>query len=378
MSLPENIASQIDAALADGKEFALAFLPGEDAPLWFRGGEADRKFDISPWLEPFRNRKTVGAACAGFGRIAPIEKASTGLGRYIDSVEKIISRCRTRNGKTVYSRTICGHLPEGLSWGLVAEKYFRQFPDTLRFIYFTPETGGWLGASPEVLIDCDLNHLRFATMAFAGTRRHQDASDADDKGWDDKNIRENRFVIDFLESRLSELGMNVKKSHLRAVTFGPIEHLCCQIEATPVTSVSRDNLLEKVIDAINPTPALCGWPVEEAKRDIAQYEPHRRGCYGGFVGIATPGRYQAFVNLRSLRFDGRPYCMYGGGGITGQSVATDEFEETEMKLSRLIGCLYTKRDALNAKIQENTPKAYATVEGNADDKYNSHKPITTA
>lgn len=143
MSLPENIASQIDAALADGKEFALAFLPGEDAPLWFRGGEADRKFDISPWLEPFRNRKTVGATCAGFGRIAPIEKASTGLGRYIDSVEKIISRCRTRNGKTVYSRTICGHLPEGLSWGLVAKKYFRQFPDTLRFIYFTPETGGW-------------------------------------------------------------------------------------------------------------------------------------------------------------------------------------------------------------------------------------------
>ena len=57
--------------------------------------------------------------------------------------------------------------------------------------------------------------------------------------------------------------------------------------------------MDSVLEAINPTPALCGTPTDEALRDIAACELHSRRCYGGYVAVRTPGRLDAFVNLRS-------------------------------------------------------------------------------
>ena len=46
-----------------------------------------------------------------------------------------------------------------------------------------------------------------------------------------------------------------------------------------------------------------------------------------------------FVNLRSMRVEPRRVCIYAGGGITIDSVAADEWDETERKASTLINAL---------------------------------------
>ena len=70
-------------------------------------------------------------------------------------------------------------------------------------------------------------------------------------------------------------------------------------------------------------------PVKAAVKMIGEVEGHSRRYYGGYIGpVEADGRFNLFVNLRSLEFDGERYCIYVGGGITANSIAEDEWQET--------------------------------------------------
>lgn len=219
--------------------------------------------------------------------------------------------------------------------------FFASYPQTFRHIYFTPSTGCWIGATPEVLLDFDKTTGRFATMAFAGTRRRGTAT-----SWDKKNIGENRFVIDYIAEQLHAEGIDVETSPLTSVAFGDIEHLCCHI-----TGQTSPEKLAVMIDAINPTPALCGYPKEDAVSDIRSVEQHQRNCYGGFVAIDDGRRYRAFVNLRCMQIIGDRFCIYAGGGIVADSDAFAELQETEAKSSRLQYLVGVKEDSTYTHVQ---------------------------
>ncbi len=112
----------------------------------------------------------------------------------------------------------------------------------------------------------------------------------------------------------------------------------------------------RLLDLINPTPALCGTPLEAALEDIRDFEHHTRGCYGGFVGIRhyrpspanddggsiSPGGFRSFVNLRSARISSLPggyFEILAGGGLLQGSDPASEWAETESKASRLLSIL---------------------------------------
>ncbi|MDE6071622.1 MAG: chorismate-binding protein, partial [Muribaculaceae bacterium] len=44
----------------------------------------------------------------------------------------------------------------------------RAYPQAFVFLFFSPETGGWIGASPELLLES--NNSELSTYALAGTR----------------------------------------------------------------------------------------------------------------------------------------------------------------------------------------------------------------
>ncbi|MDE6360719.1 MAG: chorismate-binding protein, partial [Muribaculaceae bacterium] len=92
-----------------------------------------------------------------------------------------------------------------------------------------------------------------------------------------------------------------------------------------------------------PTPALCGSPLEDALRDIRDFELHTRDCYGGFVGIHDARRgFRSFVNLRSARIIPSPqgyFEILAGGGLLNGSDPASEWAETESKASRLLSIL---------------------------------------
>ena len=60
----------------------------------------------------------------------------------------------------------------------------------------------------------------------------------------------------------------------------------------------------------------------------------------GYINASTVSLpFSFFVNLRSLQITPSYYTIFAGGGITPDSVALDEWEETEIKASTLLNLI---------------------------------------
>ena len=84
---------------------------------------------------------------------------------------------------------------------------------------------------------------------------------------------------------------------------------------------------------MHPTPAVCGLPREVAKIFIQQNENYKRTFYTGFLGELNIANQKSllFVNLRCMCIEGEIAEVYVGGGITKDSNAKKEWEETIAK-----------------------------------------------
>ena len=332
--LPADTESHINLLLEGGEPFAVFIFPNESRIHILKKGDSAEKFEVVPWLGTYADRISLYANLCN-SRKMPVEKVSTGYGDYITGVEAVIDSCRKRNGKTVYSRVICDSLglEEYVDWGKTAVDLFNSYSQTFRFLYYTPETGAWLGATPELLLDFDCVSGDFSTVALAGTRLAGSLTE-----WDEKNICENRYVSDYILAELDQLGIKATISPMETVTYGKIEHLCARISGT-----AQPDDVFRILDAISPTPALCGWPKADAISDIERCERHSRGCYGGYILVTAGSRWRAYVNLRCVHFDRMSYCLFGGGGITPLSVSEEEFEETSNKTVQLASLIENNR-----------------------------------
>ena len=342
-----SVKTCIDLCLGSGVDFALAILPDETTPRLFIpalaqaseiGGDPTEVFELGLWLAPYSNRISINGRTDLTRAIMelpkfplqerhapdtfPLPRISTTRQEYMERVEKVIENCRRRDGKTVFSRVICGS-GHTRSWGAIFNALSETFPSTFRFIFHTSDTGGWMGATPETLLNVDFTTGRFHTMAFAGTR----LTATPGTPWDKKNLRENEFVSTFIAEKIKAAGVFATAGKPRSVAYGStIEHLCRDFEG-----ILPANRYAELLDALNPTPALCGTPRENAIEDIASFETHKRGCYGGFVALKNNSILRAFVALRCCAFSGPDFAIYAGGGITSESIAEKEWKETEAK-----------------------------------------------
>lgn len=211
----------------------------------------------------------------------------------------------------------------------VAEEFFSLTDSTFRYLCYTPETGVWLGSTPELLLESYGAKGEVRTMALAGTRPADD-----DTPWDGKNIYEQSIVTEFIAETLKAEGLQVETGELCERPFLNIKHLCTMITARGVTDVPA------LMSELSPTPAVAGYPRDRAIDEINAFETHRRHCYGGYVGVRTGGDYHAYVNLRCcfmapVAFAGECFgwlCnLYAGGGIVAGSNEEDEWNETGAK-----------------------------------------------
>lgn len=317
-------AEEIDALVASDEAFGFALLPGESEPSGVL--EAGR------WLAPYAERVT--ASSVGRRSVSPrppkLPNRIDEKSRYIANVTRVIKSCASRSGKTVFSREITGTVGDGVTPGRVFHLLSGQFPDTFRYIFNLPGEGIWIGATPEILLDVDLTAGSFSTMALAGTRRTAD----NPMPWDEKNIREHRYVSDFIADTLRRAGVSFSESEVQSLPYGDIEHLCRYFRGN-----LGDVPYSSILDLLNPTPALCGTPKEAAIADIELFEPHDREFYGGFIAVKTPKRFAAYANLRCLKITGNRYSVYAGGGITPLSDPYTEYLETEAKAAPRLALL---------------------------------------
>lgn len=254
---------------------------------------------------------------------------------YGEAFRAMTGRLKKYGGKVVLSR----HEAIFSSRDIVdvAGDYFSQSPGTFRYLSFTPETGVWLGATPEVLLETSAdNEIR--TMALAGTKPAGDQSG----DWDEKNTLEHRVVVDFITDILASHGLEVDRADTIDLRAGAVTHLC-----TPITARGEIHSPMTIVNDLNPTPAVAGWPRDMAMAEIDALETHLRRCYSGIVGVRHNGELRIFVNLRCAfvargSLYGTPgwiYNLYAGGGLMADSDVEQEWDETDRKLSVLRSCL---------------------------------------
>ena len=254
----------------------------------------------------------------------PVPSASTTREEHRAQVDEIRRRLAVSGGKTVAARVIRTGKAVDLaeSFDALCEAY----PHAFVFCFSTPQSGRWIGATPETLLIKHGNRL--LSMALAGSRRSGSRTE-----WDSKNIEEQSIVTRFIRDTFIDEGFwDVTVGDRMTRQAGPVEHLCTTIEAC-----LGDGDALRTARRLSPTPALSGFPREAALRAIRDTELFSRGYYGGFAGpVSADGDMSLFVNLRSaLAADGDTF-LFAGGGILAESDPDSEWEETEIKASTLL------------------------------------------
>lgn len=162
-------------------------------------------------------------------------------------------------------------------------KTCRMYPRLFVALVYTPQSGLWLMATPEILLKGEQNQM--ATMSLAGTQKAEPSKTVADypvEGveWSEKNREEQQYVTDYIEDCIKVFSEEYQKKGPYTTMAANLYHLRTDI-AFRLHDTGR---LGDVLDALYPTPAVCGIPKDEARRFILQHEHQSRKYYSGFVG----------------------------------------------------------------------------------------------
>ncbi|MBD3222518.1 isochorismate synthase [bacterium] len=255
---------------------------------------------------------------------------------WCDAVEAALARIAGPDGrvpleKIVLARRIDGRLDRDVD---PARLLRAGAPGSTGWPWWIERDGqAWLGETPELLGEREGRHLR--TVALAGTRPRggtpaEDARLADDLLASDKDRREQLAVATWLGRQLASLGAVEPTAGPRELRRLPsLQHLGSDHEVAVPGALADATW----IDALHPTPALCGAPRAEVRRWLREVEPFDRGLYGGVVGWLAHDRSVLHVAIRGLQLRGRRISIYAGAGLVRGSDPRREWQETAAKVA---------------------------------------------
>lgn len=213
------------------------------------------------------------------------------------------------------------------------------YPHAFCYLWFHPETGFWMGASPELLLHA--GEGTFATASLAGTLKY---IEGEEPLWGEKEREEQAWVTRFIREELRYKVAKIKVTDPGTTRAGSMVHL-----QTIISGSLGNCSLETLIRTLHPTPAVCGYPKREALKFILGSEGYDRHYYTGYLGTlnmkdkpaaADGPNARLYVNLRCMRFSREKASIYVGGGVTAGSDATAEWQETLEKEATMLRVLY--------------------------------------
>ncbi len=261
----------------------------------------------------------------------------TSLGRedYLAGVEQVKTRIQAG---TVYQVNLCRvlehDLPEDARIADLGRLLARGNPAPYAATIDLPEVGLEVAcASPE------------AYLVRAGDRlvsRPIKGTAPTASGLLTKDYAENVMIVDLVRHDLGHVCRpgTVEVDHLCRVEDHPgLVHLTSDVSGRLRPGVRW----REVLAATFPPGSVTGAPKHTALQAIEDLEPVPRGPYCGAVGWIDADRGEAVlaVGIRTFwaarRDDGRRVLRFGtGAGITWGSTAVGEWQETELKASRLV------------------------------------------
>ena len=230
------------------------------------------------------------------------------------------------------------------------------YPRMFIALVHTPQSGTWLTATPEILLEGSGSDWR--TIALAGTMKlepEQLGGEGENVRWSTKNIEEQRIVATYIAECLERFTDDFREEGPRTVRAANLVHLRSDFTFKLATNDCIGDLLQ----ALHPTPAVCGIPKRDAFQFIIRNEHTPRRYYSGFMGpLKTPsgspclggekaspkqgrleGSTHLYVSLRCMNIESDRYRLYAGGGLLKDSTEEQEWLETEAKLETMRRCI---------------------------------------
>lgn len=263
---------------------------------------------------------------------------------HLDLVQKGIEEITNSNlDKVVLSRVEVRAIKENNPI-VIFKRLYNRYKNAMVYCWYHPKVGLWLGATPELLFKVEGKLL--TTISLAGTQPYKRTSKPI---WTDKEIEEQQIVTDYITRQIQPHTKQIRVSNVEAVKAGNLLHLKSRVTSTLDSATN----LKSIIAALHPTPAVCGFPKRKAKDFILQNENYNREYYTGFLGelnlkysktrntnrrnvennayavVKTHSNF--YVNLRCMQIKDGKSLIYVGGGITKDSIAENEWEETVNK-----------------------------------------------
>ena len=257
--------------------------------------------------------------------------------------------------KIVLARTATEESREPLDAKQLFWKACQLYPRLFIALVAMPDGTYWLTATPEILLEGVGTTWR--TIALAGTMQLEgddlqfdappgsEAQQRIDIRWSTKNIQEQRYVATYIAQCLEQFSLDYKEEGPRTVRAANLVHLRSDFTFTLYNNARVGDLL----DALHPTPAVCGLPKGDTFQFILEHEHSPRLYYSGFMGLlqlTSPAEKEKgaqtrlYVSLRCMHIRQKQCVLYAGGGLLKDSQPDQEWQETAAKMQTMRRLLY--------------------------------------
>lgn len=241
--------------------------------------------------------------------------------------------------KVVPSRSKSVPLPEGFDVIEAFLKLCKAYSHAFVSLTSSPQTGTWLGASPEELVRV-FDRTIFKTVALAGTQRYVEGQNLRDVSWTQKEIEEQALVERYIISCFKKIRLREYDEYgPKTVVAGNLMHLRSEFTVN-LKETNFPQLGTVMLRLLHPTSAVCGMPLEPAFSFLEKNEGYDRGFYSGYLGpVNIDNQINLFVNLRCMEIVKDKATLFAGAGVTIDSIPEKEWEETEMKMKTLLSVI---------------------------------------
>ncbi len=247
---------------------------------------------------------------------------------------------RTALDKVVFARKAVYEFMDALEPVSVLESLTSGTMDSFHYCFQPAGGAAFVGASPERLFKLDGAVLE--SEAVAGTRPRGEPGEEDERQAEAlQNSRKDRLEHDYvrvsIREQLEPISSGFQMERQPALMkLASTLHL--QSRARAILQPGRTSL--DALEALHPTPAVGGYPVQAAMEAIREREPFDRGWYAGPVGWISRDASEFAVAIRSGLVCRNSLALYSGAGIVYGSTPYAEWREIEHKIGtfmRVIG-----------------------------------------
>lgn len=262
-------------------------------------------------------------------------------GQWIQKVEKARDMIANQKfEKIVLARSVEVESRHKPIFTLLTHQLRQKYPECFNFMIQKDAETAFIGATPERL--ASFRNQVFMTEGLAGsTSRGRSAIEdeilAKDLLSSSKDREEHQFVVKAIQENLEPLSEKIDHPQKPQIKkLNNVQHLFTPISA----SIKKGILIHDLIRELHPTPAVGGFPREDAVSHIHEIEQLDRGWYAAPIGwFNLNGCGEFAVAIRSALLHQNKATLYAGCGIVADSDPEKEWNETLLKFKPMMDSL---------------------------------------